>query len=77
MKQVIKQDKTIGDNIKKARNSKKLTQEQLAAQLQVLNCDMSRGTLAKIEAGIRHISIQELNVIKMALNMEYKDFFED
>lgn len=75
MSQNIKSNKTIGDNIRKARNSMNLMQEQLTAKLQILECDISRGTLAKIEAGIRHISVEEINAIRQALNMSYEDFF--
>jgi transcriptional regulator with XRE-family HTH domain len=73
--QSIKADKSIGENIRKLRNAKSMTQEQLSAQLQVLGCDISRGTLAKIEAGIRHISIEELNAIKAVLDVAYDDLF--
>ena len=73
--QSIKADKSIGTNIRKARNALSITQEQLVARLQILECDISRGTLAKIEAGIRHISVAEINAIKQALNMNYEDFF--
>lgn len=75
MSQDIKSDSVIGGNIRKARNAQNMTQEELAAKLQVLNCDISRGTLAKIEAGIRHISVEELNAIKEVLKMSYDDFF--
>lgn len=75
MSQSIKADKTIGENIRKWRSAKGMTQEQLSAQLQVRGCDISRGTLAKIEAGIRHISVEELNAIKAVLDIAYDDFF--
>ncbi|CAB1247606.1 Putative transcriptional regulator [Ruminococcaceae bacterium BL-4] len=75
MSQNIKADKTIGENIRKWRSAKGMTQEQLSAQLQVRGCDISRGTLAKIEAGIRHISVEELNAIKAVLDIAYDDFF--
>lgn len=74
--QGIKANKTIGDNIRKARQTKGMTQEELSAKLQILECDISRGTLAKIEAGIRHISLEEINTIKRVLNMKYGDFFD-
>ena len=75
MSQNIKADKTIGENIRKWRSAKGMTQEQLSAQLQVRGCDISRGTLAKIEAGIRHISVEEMNAIKAVLDIAYEDFF--
>ena len=64
MAQSIKADQTIGENIRKARNALHMTQEEPAVKVQLLECDISRGTLAKIEAGIRHISVKELNAIK-------------
>lgn len=76
MGQRIKADKTIGENIRKYRKKKGMTQEQLSAQIQVHGCDASRSTLAKIEAGIRHISVEELNAIKDILGISYHDFFE-
>ena len=75
MGQSIKSDPSVGNNIRKYRNAKGMTQEQLSAQLQVRGCDISRGTLAKIEAGIRHISVEELNAIKAVLDISYNDFF--
>jgi len=77
MSQGIKADKRIGENISKARKSRGLTQEQLSAQLQVHGIDISRGTLAKIEAGIRHVSVEELEAIKTILGMVYDDFFAE
>lgn len=52
-----------------------MTQEELSAQLQIHGCDISRGTLAKIEAGIRHISVDELQAIRTILEITYDDFF--
>lgn len=75
MGQNIKSEKCIGENIRTARIAKNMTQEQLAARLQVSDCDISRGTLAKIEAGIRHISLKEITAIKDILGMQYEDFF--
>jgi len=75
MDQSIKADRGVGENIRKWRNAKGMTQEQLSAQLQVRGRDISRGTLAKIEAGIRHISVEELNAIKSILDVEYDDLF--
>jgi transcriptional regulator with XRE-family HTH domain len=75
MNQAIKAGKSIGKNIRRCRKAKGLTQEQLSAKLQVRGCDLSRGTLAKIEAGIRHISIEELKNIKDVLGVVYDDLF--
>lgn len=74
--QYIKSNKHMGANIRRLRTAKNMTQEQLCAQLQVRGCDISRGTLAKIEAGIRHISVGELTAIKSVLDAPYEELFE-
>ena len=76
MHQHIKADKRLGANIHRLRTAKNITQEQLCAQLQVRGCDISRGTLAKIEAGIRHISAEELIAIKSVLDAAYEELFK-
>jgi len=75
VEQRIKVGSCLGQGIGKARNAKGLTQEQVVRSLQLLGCDISRGTYGKIEAGIRHISVEELNAIKEVLEMKYEDFF--
>lgn len=76
MPQNIKADRSVGENIRRYRNAQGLTQEQLSAQLQLAGCDISRGTLAKIEAGIRHISVEELDAIKTVLHVSYEAIFK-
>lgn len=75
MEQSIRTGGLIGKNIRRHRKARGYTQEQLAAKLQTTGCDLSRGTLAKIEAGIRHLSLPELEAIRAALGMDYADFF--
>ena len=41
----------MGRHLAKLRQDKGLTQEQLAARLQVQGCDLTRSALAKIEVG--------------------------
>lgn len=76
MNQGIKGSGIMGSNIGRFRAKKSLTQDELAAKMQSSGCDISRGTLAKIEAGIRHLSVEELEVIRRLLGMEYADFFQ-
>ncbi len=71
-----RQDENIGQNIKTLRNQANLTQEQLVAKLQVEGCDISRGTFAKIEAGIRHVYAKELKCIKEVLDVNYEDILK-
>ncbi|MDR0326118.1 MAG: helix-turn-helix domain-containing protein [Oscillospiraceae bacterium] len=75
--QSIKVGKALGANIRRKRKAQRLTQDQLSARLQVLDCDLSRSTVAKIEVGIRHLSAKELQSIKTVLDMSYEEFFEN
>ncbi|MCL2343022.1 MAG: helix-turn-helix domain-containing protein [Firmicutes bacterium] len=72
----MRTDAVVGKNIQIARKKQKLTQDQVAARLQVQGCDMSRGVYAKIEVGIRHIALDELKAIKEVLKVpSYDDLF--
>lgn len=50
----------VGPQIRHLRNAMHLTQEQLAARCQLAGLDISRGTLAQIEARLRCITDEEL-----------------
>jgi len=65
----------VGSLIRKLRNEKNLTQEMLAARCGVAGYEISRGTLAKIEAGIRGIADIELFVIAGVLGVKIEDLF--
>lgn len=65
--------KDFGRNLWRVRKDRGLTQEQLAAKLQQRGIMISRGTYAKIEAGIRGISIQELHAIRDILGAAWND----
>ena len=69
-------DKLIGKRIKFARKRLGLTQEETAVQLQLADCDISRGTLAKIEVGIRHLQAKEIQAFAKVLKLDYKEFLE-
>lgn len=60
------------------RNEKsKLTQEQVAAKLQVNGCDITRSALAKIEVGQRHVYPDEIRLLKEILHVSYDELFEN
>ena len=50
----------LGQRLRGLREARKLTQEQLSAQLQTRGCDVTRSALAKMEVGQRHIYPDEL-----------------
>lgn len=71
----IKYEKQLGKNIRKIRESKKITQEQLSAKLQINGCDITRSAVAKIEVGQRHIYPDEIKLIKEILNVSFDEIF--
>ena len=65
----------FGKNIRILRKKKKLTQEQLSAQLQIRGCDITRSALAKIEVGQRHLYPDEIRVLKELLCVTFEEMF--
>lgn len=65
----------VGNNIRILRERKKLTQEILAAKLQVNGCDITRSAVAKIEVGQRHLYPDEIILIKQILGVTYDEIF--
>lgn len=68
-------EKAVGNNIRILRESRDMTQEQLAAKLQVNGCDITRSAVAKIEVGQRHLYPDEIILIKEILSISYDDIF--
>lgn len=66
-------EKAVGQRIRRWREKRGLTQEQLSAKLQVEGCDITRSALAKMEVGQRHIYVDELKLIAELLDVEYSD----
>jgi transcriptional regulator with XRE-family HTH domain len=72
---MAKTQNVIGPQVRRLRSQRDLTQEQLAARLQVLGLEISRAGLSKIEAGLRCVSDAELPVIAEALKVGIADLF--
>lgn len=68
-------EKLVGSNIRKLREAANLTQEQVAAKLQVQGCDINRGAVAKIEVGQRHLYPDEIILLRQILGTSYEDIF--
>ena len=66
----------VGNNIRILRERKKVTQEILAAKLQVNGCDITRSAVAKIEVGQRHLYPDEIILIKRILGVTYDEIFD-
>ncbi len=65
----------IGNNIRRLREQAGMTQDTLAARLQLGGCDITRSAVAKIEVGQRHLYPDEIMLIKQILRVEYEDIF--
>lgn len=68
-------EKKIGQNIRLLREKAGITQDVLAAKLQLRGCDITRSAVAKIEVGQRHLYPDEIILIKEILGVEYDDIF--
>ena len=69
-------EKNIGENIRLLREQRKMTQDEVAAKLQLLGCDITRSAVAKIEGGQRHLYPDEIMLLKQILNVDYDDIFK-
>ncbi len=72
---MAKTQNVIGPQVRRLRSQRNLTQEQLAARIQLLGLEISRAGLSKIEAGLRCVSDAELPVIAEALKVAITDLF--
>lgn len=68
-------EKRVGQNIRILRERRGMTQEILAAKLQLLGCDITRSAVAKIEVGQRHLYPDEVILIKEILQVCFNDIF--
>ena len=76
MEQKIRRDRNMGDNLRKLRKHKKLSQEKLCAELQLRGCDIGRTTYAKYESGELNIRACVIIELQKIYNCGYDSFFE-
>jgi len=69
----LEYEKRIGRNLRQLRRKRGLTQEELAARLQVAGCDVTRSAVAKIEVAQRHIYPDELKTLHEILAVSYEE----
>ena len=76
MEQKIRRDRNMGDNLRKLRIEKKISQEKLCAELQRRGCDIGRTTYAKYESGELNIRASVLIELRNIYSCSYDAFFE-
>lgn len=69
-------EKKVGKNIRTLRERAGMTQELLAAKMQLSGCDVTRSAVAKIEVGQRHVYPDEIILIADILKCEYSEIFD-
>jgi transcriptional regulator with XRE-family HTH domain len=67
----------IGPRVREIREAKKLTQDDLAARCNLLGWNISRGTLAKIEAKVRRVTDLEVALLAKALQVDINRLYEN
>lgn len=65
----------VGRQVGRIRSNLSLTQEMLAARCGVAGWDISRGTLAKIEAGVRCVTDIEAVTLALALKVPLHELY--
>ena len=76
MEQKIRRDRNMGDNLRRLRINKGISQEKLCAELQRRGCDIGRTTYAKYEAGELNIRASVIIELRKIYNCTFEDFFE-
>lgn len=76
MEQKIRRDRNMGDNLRRLRIDKGISQEKLCAELQRRGCDIGRTTYAKYEAGELNIRASAIIELRKIYNCTFDDFFD-
>ena len=79
MARIIDGDKMnlIGDNVRRFRKQRKLSQQKLSNQLELLGVYVCRGSISRIEDKSRTVTDIELFAIAKTLNVSIENLFEN
>ena len=73
----IKQDISIGKNLKELRKNARLSQEEVAAKLELMGLSTSREIISQMELGHYSIRVSVLLALKQIYNAAtFDDFFK-
>ena len=77
MSRKIKQDISIGNNLRRLRKNAKLSQEEVAAQLNLMGIHVSREIISQIELGRYSIRVSVLFALKELYKVNsFDEFFQ-
>ena len=69
------QNLSIGRNLRKLRDARVLTQEDVCARMSQLVRPMLQSAYSQIETGQRNLFVSDLIALRTVLNAQYDDFF--
>ena len=75
MEQKIRRDLNLGNNLRRLRGEKGLSQEKLCAELQRRGCEIGRTTYAKYESGELNVRASVIVALKKIYGCSYDEFF--
>jgi len=73
----LKQDISIGSNLRKYRQASGLSQEAVAAKLQLQSLDISREVISQMELGTYNIRVSILLALAEIYDISIQNFFVD
>ena len=76
MKKLLTENNIFAQNLKNIRLEKKMTQEEVVTQLQLLGSPISRSTYSLIEMGRGNIFISDLVGLQIIFNVDFDSFFK-
>ena len=77
MSKKLKQDVSIGTNLRRLRRQSGLSQEKVAAKLQLMGFDISREIISQMELGNYSIRISVLRALKDIYQVDsFDEFFK-
>lgn len=78
MSKKLKQDISIGTNLRRLRKRSGLSQEKVAAKLQLMGFDISREIISQMELGNYSIRVSVLRALKDIYQVDsFDEFFKD
>ena len=69
------QNLSIGRNLRKLREARGLTQEDVCPRMAQLGRPMLQSAYSQIETGQRNLFVSDLIALRTVLNAQYDDFF--
>lgn len=67
----------IGTNLRRIRKGKNMTQNDVAAKLQLAGYEFDRITVLRIENGLRFVPDYEVKMLCEALGVSYEEMFRE